>query len=233
MARAVAVPSLGMDEKRRMVRRLLERQGRGLAEACGFLVSNSPSNLFSLLYLSMLLRGRRDYHHAVEIAQAVRQNWDSAARMAASPPEQRYDVMRQAGVRGGAQRLAGVLGDLAEAVTDRYRGDLRRLRTLARRDPDTERRLLTELPGIDDRAVDLFFREVQVIWPEVGPFVDRQARSAAARLGLGRRVEELVAVTGDESEKLAWLAGALARVDQDDMYDSIRPLAAAGRSGRA
>ncbi len=220
--------SLNTDQKRRLVRRLVQQEGRGLAEANGFPVTNNPANLFALLYLSMLAAGRRDYHRAVGIASALReQGWNGAAPMAHSLHERRAAVLRKAGVSSDAERLAITLGDLAQTVLDRYRGDLRRLRSEAHRDPATVRRLLAELPGIDKPAVDLFVREVQSIWPELGPFLDRPALRAADRLGLGRRVEDVVALTGDESEKLAWLAGALARVDQEDSYDRVRTLAMA------
>jgi endonuclease III len=219
---------LSVDDKRRLVRRLLERQGRGFAEAYGFRVTNNPGGLFRLLYLSMLASGRRDYRRGVRVAQAVRDaGWDSAARLAAADPSQRVAAVRAGGAVRDANRLAGMLGDLAKAVVDRYGGDLRRLPGRARRDPAAERRALTELPGIDDRTVDVFLREVQVIWPETGPFADRRALRAANRLGLARTVPELTALTGGESERLAWLAGALARVDLDNSYDEVRALTTA------
>jgi hypothetical protein len=211
------MPSLGVDEKRRLIRRLLDQQGRGIAEACGFRVTNSPANLFAVLYLAMLASGR-DYKKAVALAQAVRQRWDLPVEIADAAPAQRAEVLRQAGT---------ALGDLARTVVDRYGGDLRELRAAAKQDGRRERELVGALPGIDDRAADLFFQEVQVIWPEVGPFVDQRALRAAQRLGLGRDVPDLVALTGDESEKLAWLAGALERVDQDGRYDEALALARA------
>jgi hypothetical protein len=210
-----------------MVRRLLQREGRGFADACGFPVSNNPSTLFRLLYLSMLTGGRRDPHPGVRIAQRLRdEGWDSAARLAAASHEQRVATLRAASAGRDAGRLADALGRLAQEVLDRYGGDLRRLRTAAGRDPAAQRRALTELPGIDGAAVEVFFREAQVIWPEVGPFVDRRAMRAAGRLGLARDPAELAALTGDESERLAWLSGALARVDMDNGYDAVRALAA-------
>ncbi len=219
---------LSMDDKRRLVRRLLERQGRGFAEAYGFQVNNNPGGLFRLLYLSMLTSGRRDYRRGVRIAQALRDaGWDSAARLAAAEHAQRVAAVRVGGAGRDADRLAGILGDLAKAVVERYGGDLRRLPGRARRDPAAERRALTELPGIDDRTVDVFFRDVQMIWPETRPFADRRALRAANRLGLARTVPELTALTGDESERLAWLAGALARVDLDNSYDEARALTTA------
>jgi hypothetical protein len=211
------------EEKKRMVRRLIGG-GRGFAEELGFRVTNNPANLFQLLYLSILLRPRGDYRRAVSTAQALRdRGWDSVARMAQSPQEDRFRVIRDTSHRRDSRELAMTLGDLAQTIARRYRGDLRRLRTEARQDAARERRLLTELPGVDDEVVDLFFREVQAVWHEAAPFADRRALVAARRLGLGRSVDELSSLTGvRESERLAWLVGALARVDLDNRYDEFR-----------
>jgi hypothetical protein len=216
---------LGTEEGRRLTRRLLARVGRGYAEALGFSVTSNPSSLFRLLLLCVLTSRQREYRRAVAITQAlVRQGWDSAARLAGSGYDERVAVIRSAGGSRSAERWSATLGDLAMAVTGRYGGDLRRLRGEARRDPAAQRRLLTGLPGVTDAAVDLFFRDAQVIWPEAGPFADRRSVRAAARLGLGGSVTDLAALTAGRSEKLAWLAGALARVDLDGRYDEVRAL---------
>jgi endonuclease III len=209
-------------DRRRLARELLDRFGRGFAEACGFPVTNSPSRLFQVLLLSVLTGGRGDYRKAVALARTLRERgWDSAVRMARSRHDQRIQVIRAAG-RRDADAVATTIGDLAQAVVDRYGGDLRRLRREAGRDPSRERRLLTELPGVSDRVVDLFIRDVQVLWPELGPFADRRALAAARRLGLARSTAELAEVAGGgESERLAWLAGVLARVDLEDRYGEI------------
>lgn len=211
------------EAKRRLVRAVRSRMGRGLAEACGLSVTSNPARLFQVLCLSALLAGDRDLQRTVRIAQGLRdRGWDSAARMARARGDERASLIRAAG-RRDPDGTAATLGGLAQAIVDRYGGDLRRLRGEARRDPGRERQLLTALPGVDDRVVDLFFQEVQVLWPEVAPFVGRRALTAARRLDLGRSVADLSALAGSrESEKLAWLAGALARVDLEDRYDEIR-----------
>jgi endonuclease III len=213
-----------IEEKRRLVRALRSRMGRGFAEEYGFRVIANPARLFQILYLSILLANDRDYRRAVRTAQMLRdRGWESAANMARSLHDERAALIRMAGRKRDAEKLAATLGDLAQKIVDRYRGDLRRLRSEAQRDAGRERALLKKLPGVDDRAVDLFFREVQVLWPEVAPFVDRRAMAAARKLDLGRSVADLtVLAKARESEKLAWLAGALARVDLENRYDEIR-----------
>ena len=82
------------------------------------------------------------------------------------------------------ERTAAMLGDACELLLERYRGDLRRLRDEAGRDPRRERRLLKQVKGLGDVGVDIFFREAQVAWEELFPFVDRRAAQTARRLGL-------------------------------------------------
>ncbi|MFJ8578225.1 hypothetical protein [Micromonospora sp. NPDC093277] len=211
-----------IEEKKRLVRRLAG-DGRGFAERYGFRVTNNPSQLFQVLYLSVLLARRGDFRKAVDAALALRDNgWDSAARMARSLQADRVRVLREAGQRGDVDALAATLGDLARAIVDRYRGDLRRLRTAARQDPAQERRLLAALPGVDDQVIDLFLRETQAVWREVAPVADRRALVAARRLGLGRSADDLAGLAGSgESERLAWLVGALARVDLEKRYAEL------------
>ncbi|MFU8852463.1 hypothetical protein ACNAW0_15970 [Micromonospora sp. SL1-18] len=211
-----------IEEKKRLVRRLAG-DNRGFAERYGFQVTNNPSHLFQVLYLSVLLARRGDFRKAVDSALALRDNgWDSAARMARSLHADRVRVLRAAGQRGDVNALADTLGDLARAVVDRYRGDLRRLRTAAHQDPARERQLLAGLPGVDDQVIDLFLREAQAVWREVAPVADRRALAAARRLGLGRSADDLAGLAGSgESERLAWLVGALARVDLEKRYAEL------------
>ncbi|MFC3502279.1 hypothetical protein ACFOOK_15080 [Micromonospora krabiensis] len=211
-----------VEDKKRLVRRLAG-SGRGFAEQYGFPVTNNPSSLFQVLYLSVLLARRGDFRRAVDSAQALRdQGWDSAARLARSLHETRVRVLRESGQRGDVDALASMLGDLARTVVDQYRGDLRRLRAKAHYDPSQERRLLTELPGVDGQALELFLREAQALWREVAPVADRRALTAARRLGLGRSAGDLAGLAGSgESERLAWLVGALARVDLEKRYAEV------------
>ncbi|GIJ25034.1 endonuclease [Micromonospora qiuiae] len=211
-----------VEDRKRLVRRLAG-SGRGFAEQYGFRVTNNPSNLFQLLCLAVLLARRGDYRRALDSAHALPDaGWDSAARLARSLHAERVRVLRDSGQRGDVDALADLLGDLARRIVERYRGDLRRLRSTAGHDPSRERALLAELPGVDGQVVDLFLREVQALWAEVAPVADRRALTAARRLGLGRSAEDLAGLAGGgESERLAWLVGALARVDLEQRYAEL------------
>ncbi|MFG1650341.1 hypothetical protein ACGFIE_10450 [Micromonospora sp. NPDC049275] len=210
-----------VEDRKRLARRLAG-SGRGFAEQYGFRVTNNPASLFQVLYLAVLLARRGDFRRALDGARALRdEGWDSAARLARSLHTDRVRVLRDSGQRGDVDALADVLGDLARTVVERYRGDLRRLRAVAHHEPAAERALLADLPGVDEQVVELFLREAQALWREVAPVADRRALVAARRLGLGRSADDLAGLASGESEQLAWLVGALARVDLEHRYAEL------------
>jgi hypothetical protein len=118
-----------------------------------------------------------------------------------------------------------MLGDLTEHLLERYRGDLRRLREEAERDPKAERRLLKEFKGLGDVGVDIFFREAQVAWEELFPFADRRVLDAAGRLKLPKDPAKLAELVGRKDYPR--LVAALVRVGLDDDYDAVRRAARA------
>lgn len=211
-------------DKKRVVQAVVDTSGKGFAEEFGFGASNQGPALFQLLCLSLLLGRRGDYHPAVAAARALRaRGWFNAQHMAASTYDERIQVLKRAGCTRDADELARTFGELARVVLNRYGGDLRRLRAEARRNPQRERGLLSSLPGVTATTADVFFREVQPVWPEVAPFADKKALVAARKLGIGNSAEHLARYTGGGGPaRLAWLAGALARVEMDKAYPKVR-----------
>lgn len=104
--------------------------------------------------------------------------------MACAAPADLVAVLDASGYARYDEKTARMLAATAALVLSRYGGDLRRLRRRAAFDPATERRLLTDFPGIGPVGAGLFCREVQTGWPELFPFADPRALAAAARLGL-------------------------------------------------
>ena len=133
-------------------------------------------------------------------------------------------TLNEAGYARFDERTATMLGDTCEILLDRYRGDLRRLREEAEREPKRERSLLKELKGIGDVGVDIFFREAQAAWDELRPFADRRALDAAKRLELGRDAEALADLVSER--ELPRLVAALVRTELADDYDGVRAAAA-------
>lgn len=117
-----------------------------------------------------------------------------------------------------------MLGESADLILERWRGDLRELRGEAERDPGRERRLLKEFKGIGDVGVDIFFREVQGVWQELAPFVDRRALEMAERLGLTADADALARLVPDA--ELPTLVAALVRARLAKSQDEVLAAAA-------
>ncbi|HZD68679.1 MAG TPA: hypothetical protein VFA45_07115 [Actinomycetes bacterium] len=203
---------------------LLERHGRSYAEELGIrLGGSSPSALFQLLCAAILFSARIGAPQGVKAARAMfDQGWTTAEKLAATSWDERVRVLNRHGYARYDERTASMLGDACELLLDRYQGDLRKLREAAGRDPRRERKLLKEIKGIGDVGVDIFFREVQVVWDELFPFADRRALDAAKRLGLPADARSLA--RGHDTRDFARLVAALVRMgkSQDEILEAAR-----------
>lgn len=61
-------------------------------------------------------------------------------------------------------------------------------------------------------GVSIFFREAQLLWPELVPYIDKRAVESASQMGLPATAEDLYQLVGKDTKKLATLAAALVRV---------------------
>jgi endonuclease III len=178
-------PAVGSYEDR-VVAELLARHGRTYASEAGIRLQNTPSPLFRLLCLSLLSSARIRATTAVAASRSLAaEGWRTPERMVAASWTERVQALNRAGYARYDEKTSRMLGDTAALLIDRYRGDLRRLRDEAGREPVAERRLLQEFPGIGEVGAAIFSREVQTMWLEVFPFADRRALTVAGRLGLG------------------------------------------------
>lgn len=173
--------------------------------------------------LSTLLSARIRADVAVAAARALfAAGLRSPRRMAESDWQQRVDALGEGGYRRYDERTATMLGRGAGLVLENHGGDLRRLRE----DPDPAKRL-REIPGIGPTGADIFLREVQGIWPEHAPFIDRKAQDGAERLSLPTAPRSLRRLVGRD-EQLPGLAAGLVRVALDRRTaEDVREAAAA------
>ncbi len=129
--------------------------------------------------------------------------------MAGAGWQERVDALGRGGYRRYDERTATQLGEAADLLTERWGGDLRRLRDEADGDVSEIRRLLQEFPGVGPTGADIFLREAQRVWPQAAPYLDRKALQGAERLGLPGETDRLLALAGETEP--AVLAAALVR----------------------
>jgi len=199
------------------VRVLLDGHGQPYAEEAGIRLADRPSPLYQLLVLSTLLSARIDASVAVAAARELfAAGYTTPKAMTSASWQARVDALGRGHYRRYDESTATRLGDGASLLTDRWHGDLRRLRDEALRDqvrgaaPAIES-LLTEFPGIGPAGASIFLREVQGIWPAVAPYVDPLVLRGARRVGLPGKAGSLARVLAGSAEP-ARLAAALVRV---------------------
>jgi endonuclease III len=209
---------------------LLDRYGRTYADELGIrIAAGTPSALFRLMVASILFSARINASQSVKAARALSDaGWTSAQKLAEASWDERVKVLNEHGYARYDERTASMLGDACAFLLDRYGGDLRRLREAAGRDPRRERTLLKQVKGIGDVCVDIFFREVQVTWDELYPFVDQRAARAARKLGLPDDPHKLA--SGRDRQTFTRLVTALIRADLAGDKDEVLKAAAGQRT---
>ncbi|MFE9110096.1 endonuclease [Streptomyces collinus] len=212
-----------MGRRERVVRELVGAHGRTYAEEAGIALKDTPQPLYRLLVLSHLLSARIRGSVALATARALHEaGLRDPRRMAEAGWQQRVDALGRGGYRRYDERTATQLGDAAGLLSERWGGDLRRLRREADRKVSELRRLLQEFPGIGPAGADIFLREAPGVWPEAAPYLDTKALQGAERLDLPKDPERLTELAGDTDP--AVLAAALVRaaVDKGVAEDTLR-----------
>ncbi|MEV5290831.1 endonuclease [Streptomyces sp. NPDC053741] len=195
---------------RRTLDALLERHGTTYAAEAGIRLRDTPQPLYQLLVLSDLLSARIRAGIAVAAARALfSRGLRTPRRMADATWQERVDALGEGGYRRYDERTATQLGDGALLLLDAFGGDLRRLRREAGGDVHALHSGLRRFPGIGPTGADIFLREVQTVWPETAPYLDKKALQGAERLGLPGTPAALTRLARDEDP--AVLATALVR----------------------
>jgi endonuclease III len=201
------------DAKRAVAGALLDRYGRTYAQEAGIRLSDHPAPLYQLLVLATLLSARISGDIAVAATrELLSAGYRSPKAMLAASWQDRVDALGRGRYKRYDERTATMLGQGAELIIDRWRGDLRRLRQEADGDPRQMERLLTEVPGIGPAGARIFLREVQAVWPEVAPYLDQKVLDGARRIDLPASADALASLIGTGERELARLAAALVRV---------------------
>ncbi|HVW43262.1 MAG TPA: endonuclease [Amycolatopsis sp.] len=193
------------------VKRLLDEAGQTYAAEAGIKLADTPSPLYRLLVLAVLLSAPIQAKVAVAAARELaKAGFGTPAKMAAATWQERVDALGRGHYVRYDESTATALGDGARLLLDKYSGDLRKLRDKAS-DQRELKALLREVPRLGPVGVDIFCREAQQVWPQLRPYFDDKARKGAQRLGLAaKELPELVG--GDD---YARLSAALVRAGRD------------------
>src|SRR6266511_2277530 len=193
---------------------VLDRYGRTYAEEAGIRLADRPAALYQLLILATLLSARISAGVAVAAARELfAAGYRTPRAMSEASWQDRVDALGRGHYRRYDERTATMLGDGAQLCQRRWRGDLRRLRKEAAGDVRRLRELLMEYPGVGPTGADIFLREVQQVWTELRPFLDRKVIAGAKKAQLPTSADELARLVVPAD--LSRLAAALVRLSLD------------------
>lgn len=195
---------------RHRAEQLLDESGETYAHEAGIRLADKPSPLYQLLVLATLLSTRINASIAVAAARELFQaGWRSPRSMADASWSDIVEALGRAHYKRYDESTATALREGAELLTDRWHGDLRRLRSEADGDARRIRELLQEFPRIGPVGADIFCREAQGLWPELRPTFDRRALKGAENCHLPKDPTRLEALVS--ADDLPRLAAALVR----------------------
>jgi hypothetical protein len=190
--------------------RLLDAYGRTFADEAAITLRDKPAPLYQLLVLTVLCASRISARTATAAARELfRARLRTPQAMAGSSWQERVEALGRAHYVRYDESTSTALGEGADLVLERWKGDLRRLREESGRDPASVRSLLREVPRIGPVGAEIFCREAQDVWPELRPSFDERARRTAGELGLPHTPVGLAGLV--PPEELARLAAALVR----------------------
>ncbi|CAI7619787.1 unnamed protein product [Penicillium manginii] len=126
--------------------------------------------------------------------------------------EERTEVLREGGYNRYREQSATNLGNLAQFVMDKYDGDLNNLLKRAHGRREKTRPLIKEIKGIGELAVELFFDNVQSVWPSIAPFVDSRSLQTAEEVGIGANMQAVYSALDQDPKQMSWFVNGLSSV---------------------
>ncbi|KAE8378758.1 hypothetical protein BDV26DRAFT_291882 [Aspergillus bertholletiae] len=177
----------------------------------------SPETLLAMV-IDALLKSRPISHELTQrtITKVIEAGYHDIRKLGKSSWEERTMILKDGGYNRYREQGATNLGELAELIDSKYHGDLNNLLEEAHHDRDEVRKLIKEIKGLGDLGADLFFNNVQSVWPEIAPFVDQRSLQTADQVGIGTDLEAIYADLKRDSLKMSRLANGLsiARLDK-------------------
>ncbi|KAL4904953.1 hypothetical protein BDW74DRAFT_153831 [Aspergillus multicolor] len=171
------------------LQKTIEKFGRGPLEGTAIedkALTGSPDTILAML-MDAMLRSKPTSYELTDRAlrKLVEVGYHEIQKLGDASWEERAMVLKDGGYNRYREQGSTNLGKLVDFVDEKYDGDLNNLIKKAKNDPQKARQLVKEVHGLGDLGVELFFNNVQSVWPSIAPFVDSRSLKTAEDAGLG------------------------------------------------
>ncbi|PKY03687.1 hypothetical protein P168DRAFT_237884 [Aspergillus campestris IBT 28561] len=170
----------------------------------------TPDTLLAML-LDAMLKSRPISHDLSQqaVKKVLDEGYHNIQTLGNSSWEDRTGVLRDGGYNRYREQGATNLGEAAQFIREKYNGDLNNLLESAHHDRGEVRNRVKELKGLGDMGVDLFFNNVQSVWPEIAPFLDQRSLQTAEQVGIGRDLNSIFEELEGDALQMSRLANGL------------------------
>ncbi|KAL4931601.1 uncharacterized protein BDV17DRAFT_256094 [Aspergillus undulatus] len=213
-------PKLRESPSGEKLQKTIEKYGRGPLEGTAIeekALTGSPDTILAML-MDAMLKSKPMSHELTDrtLRHLVEVGYHDIQKLGDASWEERAMVLKDGGYNRYREQGSTNLGKLVEFVNEKYDGDLNNLIKNANYDPQKARQLVKEVHGLGDLGVELFFNNVQSVWPSIAPFVDSRSLQTAEEAGLGTDLEAIYGDLEKDPVKMCKLANALsaARLDK-------------------
>ncbi|XHG04816.1 hypothetical protein AWENTII_008067 [Aspergillus wentii] len=179
-------------------------------------LSATPETVLAMV-LDALLKSRPISHELSQKAvnHIIDVGYHDIEKLSNSSWEERAMVLAEGGYNRYNEKEATNLGELVRLVEGKYDGDLNNLLKNVNRNPSKARQLVKEVKGLGDLGVDIFFNNVQSIWPSMAPSIDARSLKTAAEIGIGGDVDVIYSELKRNSLQMSIFANGLSEVRWD------------------
>jgi hypothetical protein len=80
---------------------------------------------------------------------------------------------------------------------------------------------MKEIKGMGELAVEVFFNNVQSVWPAIAPFIDSRSLKTAVDVGIGDDLDYIYKTLGEDPVRMSWFANGLSEVRLEKKQDVI------------
>ncbi|KAJ5746185.1 hypothetical protein N7520_011367 [Penicillium odoratum] len=173
----------------------------------------SPDTVLAMV-LDSMVKARPISHSLTQktVKHLLDEGYHHIDILATTTWEERTNTLREGGYNRYREQCATYMGGLSDIVSIKYDGDLKNLLETAHEDREEVRGLMMEFKGIGDLGLELFFNNVQSVWPSIAPFLDSRSLQTAEEIGIGRDLDAIYGALGQEPEKMSLLANGLSKV---------------------